>query len=140
MPDQSNAKDLIRHHEALKLKPYRCFAGKLTIGYGRNLESRGISEAEADFLFESDFNNAQYDAITYFAGFESLDEVRQAVLIDMSFQLGLRRLGTFVKLKQAVKDRDFVQAAVEMVDSQWAKQTPNRARTLAAMMRHGTWS
>ncbi len=47
---------LIRH-KGLKLKPYRCTAGKLTIGVGRNLDDCGISQTEAYVLLENDIQS-----------------------------------------------------------------------------------
>ena len=49
---------LVRH-EGLRLKPYRCTAGKLTIGIGRNLDDCGISQTEAYLLLENDIRNCE---------------------------------------------------------------------------------
>ena len=47
-------KDMLIRHEGLKLKPYLCTAGKLTIGVGRNIQDRGITYQEAMMLLEND--------------------------------------------------------------------------------------
>lgn len=127
-------------HEGLRLKPYRCPAGYLTIGVGRNLEARGISREEAMVLLESDIAEAEAAARGFFPAFDRLEEPRQAVLVDMAFNLGAVRLGGFRRFRAALERGDFEQAAREMLDSKWAKQVGPRARRLAEMMRRGTWA
>ena len=46
-------------HEGLRLKPYKCTSGALTIGYGRNLDARGITEAEAEMMLSHDIDDFQ---------------------------------------------------------------------------------
>ena len=127
-------------HEGLRLKPYRCPAGYLTIGVGRNLEARGISREEAMVLLENDIAEAEAAARGFFPAFDRLEEPRQAVLVDMAFNLGAVRLGGFRRFRAALERGDFEQAAREMLDSKWAEQVGPRARRLAEMMRRGTWA
>ena len=127
-------------HEGLRLKPYRCSAGYLTIGVGRNLEARGISREEAMVLLENDIAEAEAAARGFFPAFDRLEEPRQAVLVDMAFNLGAVRLGGFRRFRAALERGDFEQAAREMLDSKWAEQVGPRARRLAEMMRRGTWA
>jgi len=91
-----NIKALIARHEGLRLKPYKDTVGKLTIGYGRNLDDIGITIEEALMLLESDIMNSQKSANT-FKWFKGLDEVRQSVVIDMIFNLGLTGFKKFRK-------------------------------------------
>ena len=136
-------KDLVKTmlvvDEGLRLKPYRDTVGKLTIGVGRNLDDVGISEDEAFYKLENDIQKAIQDATDIFGTsvWLSLDEIRQAVIIDMLFNLGKPRFLTFRKFIQAVKEGDFEKAAKEMFDSRWAKQVKDRAERLAYMMRTG---
>jgi lysozyme len=125
--------------EGLKLKPYRDTVGKLTIGVGRNLDDVGISEDEAFYMLENDIQRAIQDATEVFGTsvWLSLDEVRQAVIIDMLFNLGKPRFLTFRKFIQAVKEKGFEGAAEEMLNSRWARQVGRRAERLAYMMRTG---
>ena len=132
------AEQLIEH-EGLKLKPYRCPAGKLTIGVGRNLEERGISEEEALFLLDNDISECIEDLQKIFAGgFETLPEGVLRVLIDMRFNLGATGFRGFKKMISAVKKADFIQATLEMQDSKWFRQVGNRGKTLVEMMKKGT--
>ncbi len=140
MVDREKVKALIKLHEGLRLKPYKCPAGYLTIGYGRNLEAKGISPMEADMLLESDLDDAIRDAREFFPAFDSLLAPRQAVLVDMAFNLGLPKLRKFKKFRQALVRGDWQDAAREMLDSKWALQVGSRAARLAKMMRTGRWA
>ncbi len=124
--------------EGMRLKPYRDTVGKLTIGVGRNLDDVGISEDEALYLLSNDIKKAREDVKKVFGEmFHELDPVRQAVLIDMMFNLGLPRFLGFKKFIQAVKEKDFSKASQEMLDSRWAKQVKSRAERLSYMMKTG---
>ena len=129
--------DLIRRHDGLKLKPYKDSVGKLTIGYGRNLDDRGINLDEAEFLLDNDINAVFSGLTSKIPSFGSLDNVRQAVLMDMGYNLGLLGLLGFTKMLAAVEKRDFETAAAEMLNSTWAKQVGDRATEDAALMRKG---
>ena len=74
---------LVRH-EGLKLKPYRCTAGKLTIGIGRNLDDRGISQKEAYAMLERDIQDCEQWLIDEIPEvYNKLDEVLKSVLLNM---------------------------------------------------------
>lgn len=132
------ATDLIKKHEGLELHPYMDTVGKLTIGYGRNLSDRGITRAEADYLLTTDIVQAHADAEDL-AGdvWHHFSVRRQAVLIDMSFNLGKGRLKQFRKMWQALYRCDYDTAAKEMLNSRWAFQVGQRAINLAEIMRNG---
>lgn len=135
----SKYKQMTKDFEGLRLKPYKCTAGKLTIGYGRNLEDVGITNTEADMLFERDFAVAESEVIRlckeYGIDANNLIEQRFYVLTDMMFNLGYTRLSQFKKLFQALKNGLYEGAAREMMDSLWAKQVGNRAVTLYNLMK-----
>lgn len=124
-------------HEDIKLKPYRCSAGKLTIGVGRNLDDNGITKAEAMMMLRNDLTQTRFGLEKVFPGFLGLSRPRRRALIDMCFNLGLPRFLQFKKMLAAVVARDFNQAAEEMLSSRWAEQVGQRAHTLATMMREG---
>ena len=132
-------KKLTKEFEGCRLKPYKCPAGKLTIGYGRNLDDVGISQAEADMMFERDFAKAEADVRDICKEFginvDNLIEQRFYVLTDMCFNLGKGGLKKFKKLFSALKNSLYDDAANAMLDSLWAKQVGNRATKLAALMR-----
>lgn len=132
--------EMIKRHEGFRSKAYKCTAGKLTIGYGRNLDDNGITEQEAEVLLENDISAAAADAAALFENFAKLNSVRQGVLIDMAFNLGKARLAGFRKFREAVGRSDFIEAKKQMLDSAWAGQVPSRANELAVLMEKGEWS
>jgi lysozyme len=131
--------EMTKSFEGYRSKPYKCSAGKLTIGYGRNLEDCGITEDEANYLFENDFNKAIEDAKRlckeYDIDFEHLSEGRKYVLTDMVFNMGYSRTSKFKKMLTALKNGLYDDAATEMLDSAWAKQVGNRATKLSEIMK-----
>lgn len=129
--------DRIKEHEGLRLKPYRCTAGKLTIGYGRNIEDRGVSREEAEYLLMNDVADCKAQVLKEFSWSATLDDVRRGVLIEMCFQLGINRLSLFTKMLNAVRDKDYNRASAEMINSAWHKQTPKRCERLAQIMMDG---
>lgn len=120
-------------HEGLRLKPYKCTSGKLTIGVGRNLEDRGITTEEAMMLLRNDIE----EVVSHLSKkliWRDLSEVRQRVLADMAFQLGLEGLMKFKETLNAIHSAEYQKAAEKMRQSRWYAQTPKRAARLAKMM------
>ena len=136
MAYMEKAAELVRLHEGLRLRPYHCTAGKLTIGYGRNLDDKGISQAEADLMLMADLAECEQD-LSSFPWWERLSDTRKAVLIDMRFNLGGGGIRQFKSMLVCIALGDFTQAAHEMLDSRWAKQVGQRAVELANLMRAG---
>ncbi len=128
--------DLMRD-EGLRLKPYKCTAGRWTIGYGRNLEDRGITEKEALVLLENDILQVHRDLDMHLSWWRSMPEPQQRALANMAFQLGLGGVLKFTKTLAFLKAGDYAAAADEMLHSRWAGQTPERARRVADLMRSG---
>lgn len=126
----------LERHEGLRLKPYLDTVGKLTVGYGRNLEDVGISRDEADFMLDNDIDmiEAQLETIDEYL---SLDPVRQTVLANMGFNLGFYGLMKFKKMWAAIGRQDWQNASWEMRNSKWARQVGYRASELAKIMETG---
>ena len=123
--------------EGLRLKPYLDTVGKLTIGYGRNLDDVGISKLEAEVLLDHDIASAEIECRKTFVWFPDLNDARQRVLVDMAFNMGLTKLLTFRRMLAAVAERDYAGAAEQMLASKWAAQVKGRAVRLAQVMRDG---
>jgi len=117
-----NTEEYITKHEAMVLKPYMDTVGKLTIGVGRNLDDRGISEDEALYLLSNDISIATKDLHSVFDDFFIYPDNVQLVLTDMMFNLGKPRFLGFKKMIQAIKDKDYKEAAKQAKDSKWCKQ------------------
>lgn len=126
----------VKQHEGCVLRPYRDAVGVLTIGYGRNLDDVGISQAEAELLLTHDLTRA-WAAVQAWDWTAALSPARQQVLIEMAYNLGPRRLMGFGRMLAAVKAGDYATAADEMLNSRWRGQVGQRAVTLAKAMRQG---
>ena len=126
-------------HEGLELKPYHCTADKLTIGVGRNIQDRGITEDEARYLLKNDIKIVEDELLTRQPVVAGLDSVRQRVLVDMGFNLGLPILMKFQNMWSAIEEEDYHEAARQMMDSRWASQVGRRAERLAQAMSSGEW-
>lgn len=133
----STSINLLKKHEGLKLKVYKCPAGKLTIGFGRNLEDNGITESEAEFLLFGDIGRIISELKKRLNIFDELSVNRQAVLVDMAFNLGITGLFSFKKMIAAIESQDFKNAAKEMQDSRWFNQVGNRAKFLQKLIMEG---
>ena len=145
-------KEQLLRHEGLRLKPYRCTAGKLTIGIGRNLDDCGISQTEAYVLLENDIQNCEKQLLDEIPEiYNPLDEVRKSVLLNMCISipqsrfaslrepcyLGINGLLGFKNTLVFVKAGDWERAANNMLVSRWAKQVGRRAIELSELMRKG---
>ncbi len=128
-------KEWIKSDEGLSLVLYQCPMGKYTIGYGRNLEDRGISQEEADYLLSNDISYCKHQLSNYDWYLIQPKEVKDA-LVNMRFNLGLFGLLQFKKMIDALKNKDYQRAAKEALDSRWAKQVGNRAHRIADVIRH----
>jgi lysozyme len=125
--------------EGLRLVPYTDTAGKLTIGYGRNLTDVGITEAEARALLAHDLVDVEQDLAHYWPWAERLSPARYGVLANMVFNLGAGGAATFVKMLRHLEAGEYEYAADAMLDSRWAQQTGDRAQRLAQQMRSDEW-
>lgn len=138
MPDlKEMATRMLKLHEGVRLKPYTDTVGKLTLGIGRNLDDRGITQEEAEYLLSNDISDVWLQLVSQLPFFSRLDTVRQAVLIDMGFNLGTSGLMSFRNTLAAVADGRYADAASGMLASKWAEQVGRRAQRLAEMMRTG---
>lgn len=128
-----------KKYEGLNLHAYLCPGGKLTIGYGHNLDENGITPEVAHLLLQTDLAAAHRDVAAKLPCMEVLTEARQFVLVDMCFNMGIKRLLGFKKMLSALKAGDYERAAAEMLDSRWAAQVGRRAKELAEMMKTGVY-
>ena len=151
-------------HEGRRRYPYRCTAGKLSVGGGYNLDDRGLeslckaigrrvtlndlfkhglSDAEIDRQINADIVYFEDRVIQFFPEYETLDPIRQRVVVDFAYNLGKRALG-FTKAIGALKRKDYTECAFQMMHSLWASQVGDgegrrfdRADRLCEMMKLG---
>ena len=156
--NRSHFLDKLVDHEGLVLTVYKDTLGIDTIGIGRNLKDRGISKEELDYLdipnmeviYERGITeaDARYLALNDIAIVENelcrvhkcvedLDSVRQLVLMDMAFNMGVPRLCKFKLMWNAIHEQNWEAASREMLDSRWARQVGRRAKILSEAMKSG---
>lgn len=127
----------LKKHEGLVLKPYKCTANKLTIGYGHNLEDNGLSKTACEFILFEDIDEAKKNLYAVFTKkfFENLSNNQKIALIDMMFNLGISRFLTFKKFIQAVKNKDFIKASAEIINSKAYQQNKKRYQKLSEQIK-----
>ena len=156
--DSEKLLDELIAHEGMVLTVYKDTLGIDTIGIGRNLQDRGISkeeldhmdiphidliyrdgitEADARYLAKNDVRIVESELLAAHTCVAGLDAVRQLVLVDMAFNMGVPRLRKFYKMWDAIHAEDFPTAAKEMLDSRWANQVKSRSTKLAHAMHSG---
>ena len=128
--------EIIKGYEGFRSKPYKCTAGKLTIGYGRNLDDVGISKREAGIMLESDIRFAEIE-LDSIIDCKNIDGNRYHALVDLLFNMGKPTFLTFKKMIQAIKDEDWEKASDELLESRYANQVGVRATENAERLRGG---
>lgn len=131
-------KTLVKHEGRVfvggRHRMYTDTVGKVTIGYGRNLSDRGVSETEAQFQLDNDIQEVIDQLRHDYKWFDGLNDVRQEVVINMAFNLGINGFSKFKKTIKHIDRAEFYPAAREMLDSKWARQVGSRAQELAREM------
>ncbi len=125
----------LQKHEGLRLQLYQDSLGHWTGGVGHNFE-KPLTKAVWSLMLAEDIEEA-YEGVAQLPWFIPLDDVRQRVVVDMVFNMGLQKFLTFRNLIQAIKTKNFEMASFEMLNSQWAQQVGQRAKTLSSMMLSG---
>ena len=124
--------EMIKKHEGFRGMPYNDSLGFLTIGYGTKLP---LTEEEAELLLKHRLDEKVIELSEKEPFYLELPETAQKVIANMAYQMGVGGVLKFKKMWAALKNRNYKKAADEMLDSKWAKQTPNRAKELAEIMR-----
>jgi lysozyme len=133
----------LRGDEGEKRQAYQDHLGFWTIGVGRLIDARkagsGLRPDEISYLLNNDIADRKAALAAKLPWMQRLDEARQGVLLNMSFQLGVEGLLGFVNTLKFIEAGDYGRAADNMMLSKWATQTPARAKRLATQMRTGVW-
>lgn len=129
--------------EGVKPQVYKDSLGLWTIGIGRlvdpSIPGSGLRPEEIQYLFANDLEDRLTSLSAKLPWMSTLDEARQGVLLNMSFQMGVTGLLKFKNTLELVRKGNYVEAATAMLQSLWAKQTPKRAGRLAKQMLTGEW-
>jgi lysozyme len=122
--------------EGLSLKLYKCTSDKWSIGYGRNLEDNPLTIEEAEYLLKSDLEKVSRECakLPYYS---ELDPHRRSVILNMVFNMGMRRFKGFKEMNKALSARNYELATIELLDSDAARKLPERYGRLAKIMRFG---
>jgi len=157
--DRDELVKMIAIHEGIVLNVYQDHLGIDTVGIGRNLEDRGITdgelsyinktmddiydsgltEEEAYYLCMNDIAIVEKELLNSKPIVNQLNDVRQMVLVDMAFNMGVPRLKLFKNMWLAIEKVNYPFACEEMIDSRWASQVGNRAMKLSLAMKNGEW-
>ena len=137
---KENLKKRIEHHEGYRLEPYTDTLGYLTGGVGhRIMHGEEVPTTKEGWmeLFDKDFNKA-WEFMERFCeehGLRAISDTAKEVLCEMIFQMGFSGVSKFKMMIKALQNRLYSEAAAQMLDSRWAKQTPNRAKELSSIMK-----
>lgn len=128
--------DLIKKHEGYEPMVYQCSEGFDTIGIGFKVDNLFLSEEVCDIILEEKIDKIleRLDRLTPWV--EDLPSDAQMVLINMCYQMGVGGVMKFKKALAAMKVRNWEEAAKEMLDSKWARQTPGRANELSEIIKN----
>lgn len=133
----------LRGDEGERSQVYQDHLGYWTIGVGRLVDKRkpgsGLRPKEIAYMLNNDIDDRASELTKRIPWFDKLDPVRQGVLLNMSFQMGVEGLLGFKTTLRLVEASQYVAAADQMLKSKWATQTPQRAKRLSAQMRTGVW-
>ena len=150
---------MIAIHEGIVLSVYQDHLGINTVGIGRNLDDRGITDGELLFMnktMDDIYDNGLTEEEAYYLCMNDiaivekellaskpivnrLNAVRQMILIDMAFNMGVPRLMQFKNMWLAIEKVNYLLACEEMIDSRWAGQVGSRAMKLSVAMKNGEW-
>ena len=128
---------MIIKHEGIRLKPYKDTMGLITVGVGRCLDTKGITQEEAYYLLRNDISEAIEGLQDNLPWFNQLDDARQDALTDMAFNLGITGLLKFKNMLSAIERKDWNTAHNEALNSTWARQVGTRAIEIANILLRG---
>ena len=157
--DRDELVKMIAIHEGIVLNVYQDHLGIDTVGIGRNLEDRGITDGELSYInktMDDIYDNGLTEEEAYYLCMNDiaivekellerkpivnqLNDVRQMVLVDMAFNIGVPRLMKFKNMWAAIEKVNYPLACEEMIDSRWANQVGSRAMKLSLAMKNGEW-
>lgn len=130
----------LRRDEGVVPHAYQDSLGFWTIGVGRLIDKRKggkLAPDEIDYLLKNDIVSHARELEDRLPWLATLDEVRQRALVNMAFQLGVTGLLSFTNTLALIKDGKYAEAAANALKSQWAQQTPERARRVAKIIETG---
>jgi lysozyme len=126
--------DQLKADEGFSAKPYKDTEGKLTVGYGYNLDA-GMTYEEAELLLRHRAQRAADELARAWPPLAGLDAARRDAVLNMAYNLGVSKLLAFKRTLHALEEGRWADAAAAALDSKWARQVGARARRVAAALR-----
>lgn len=122
--------------EGLKLKVYRCPAGKLSIGYGLNLEDTGITEEEAEYLLRNRLLKVEAAAKEIFGDklWSEFGDIRRMAFVNMIYNLGIKGFKGFTQTINLAKEKKWKECGLNILNTLWARQVGARAHRISRMI------
>ena len=120
-------KEMLIRHEGTMCTLYQCTEDKWTIGVGRNLTDRGITEDESMYLLDNDIKRVMNQLDEYWTVWRSFPEKGQMVCLDMCFQMGIKGFMGFRRTRALMEMGMWLEASEELLDSKYAIQVPVRS-------------
>ena len=128
--------DEIKKHEGFRSTVYECTEGYDTIGYGFAIKALELDEDIAELILMRKLEKLQKRITSRFGWFDNSPKEVKDVVTNMCYQLGLSGFSKFKKTIYLLETEQYEEASIEMLDSLWAKQTPNRAKELSETLRN----
>ena len=131
--DIEQTKEAVKKEEGYRLETYHCTEGHLTGGYGHKMLEGEVAPTDHAgwlVLFERDFARAVTGADDLLMLCPNIKDTARNIVVEMVYQMGAFGVSKFKGMLKALQDEDYKTASVEMLDSRWAKQTPNRANRM----------
>ncbi len=135
----ADLESLLVRDEGEKLFAYKDTVGKITVGVGRCLDTEGITQIESRYLLKNDIEKHTLAVLESLPWVSQLNPARQAVLISMCFNMGLKGLLQFHNTLALIEQGKYQEASQAMLQSLWAKQVGHRAERLSQQMATGEW-
>ena len=126
----------IKHHEGFRSKVYKCTEGYDTIGYGFAIKDLEMDEDIAEMILMRKLDDLMNRIQKKFHWWRSAEDEVRNVVVEMCYQLGLSGFSRFKKTIDHLEHKRYGKASVEMLDSRWAKQTPQRALELSNIIKN----
>ena len=131
----------VKKHEGFRDHVYLDSLSKRTVGYGHLCvedhweDGKKYDKEYLEDILEKDLQSAVDQAHDMCQGMEISDDAK-SIICEMIFQLGGNGVSKFKNMWKALKENppNYEEASVQMLDSRWAKQTPNRAKEMAGHM------
>jgi len=122
-------------HEGFRAKVYQCTEGFDTIGYGFAIKDLVLDEDLANIILQRKLESLIRSIEFKFGWYKDLPKSVKDMVVEMCYQMGISGFSKFKKTIKLLKNEEWEKASIEMLDSKWAKQTPNRAKALSNKLR-----